>query len=227
MLGVSGKLPASEEDKYTFKNRKINMKYLICFGLLMNSLLCNCQTREKGNIELTPIIGYSASYQLDSFLFGSSSVSGIQLGIYGNYFFNNRWSLRSGLLYQKMGTNNVDFSILTNEYSERTNYVTVPLSVNYHFGTERNWYLNYGLAVGFLTNAEADYNNGNGFVDINNLANSTQFGINGGIGYKFKVSPKFLMVVEKSNLIGLTDSTEQRDGKNFYMSFNIGAVFKI
>ncbi len=203
------------------------MKYLICFGLLMNSLLCNCQTREKGNIELTPIIGYSASYQLDSFLFGASSVSGIQLGIYGNYFFSNRWSLRSGLLYQKMGTNNVDFSIFTNEYSERTNYVTVPLSVNYHFGTERNWYLNYGLAVGFLTNAEADYNNGNGFVDINNLANSTQFGINGGIGYKFKLSPKFLMVVENSNLIGLTESTEQRNGKNFYMSFNIGAVFKI
>ena len=87
------------------------MKYLICFGLLISSLLCNGQTREKGNIELTPIVGYSTSYQLDSFLFGSSAVSGIQLGIYGNYFFNNRWSLRTGLLYQKMGTNDVDFAI--------------------------------------------------------------------------------------------------------------------
>ncbi|MBL7558990.1 outer membrane beta-barrel protein [Olleya sp. YSTF-M6] len=203
------------------------MKYLICFGLLMSSLLCSGQTREKGNIELTPIVGYSASYQLDSFLFGSSSVSGIQLGIYGNYFFNNRWSLRTGLLYQKMGTNNVDFSIFTNEYYERTNYITVPLTVNYHFGSKRNWFLNYGIGVGFLTNAEANYNDGNGFVEINNLANSTQFGINGGIGYKFKISPNFLMVVENSNLIGLTDSTEQRSGKNFYMSFNIGAIFKI
>jgi len=45
------------------------MKYLICFGLLMSSLLSNGQTREKGNIELTPIVGFSASYQLDSFLF--------------------------------------------------------------------------------------------------------------------------------------------------------------
>lgn len=203
------------------------MKYLICYALLINSLLCNSQTREKGNIELTPIVGYSASYQLDSFLFGSSSVSGIQLGIYGNYFFNNRLSLRSGLLYQKMGTNNVNFSIFSNEYSERTNYITVPLTVNYHFGTKRNWYANYGIGIGFLTNAEANYNDGNGFVDINNLSNSTQFGINGGIGYKFKVSPKFIMVVENSNLIALTDSTEQRSGKNFYMSFNIGAVFKI
>lgn len=203
------------------------MKYLICFGLLISSLLCNGQTREKGNIELTPIVGYSTSYQLDSFLFGSSAVSGIQLGIYGNYFFNNRWSLRTGLLYQKMGTNDVDFAIFSSEYSERTNYITVPLTVNYHFGTKRNWYVNYGIDVGFLTNAEANYNDGNGFVDINDLANSTQFGINGGIGYKFKISPNFLMVVENSNLIGLTDSTEQRSGKNFYMSFNIGAVIKI
>ena len=203
------------------------MKYLICFGLLISSLLCNGQTREKGNIELTPIVGYSTSYQLDSFLFGSSAVSGIQLGIYGNYFFNNRWSLRTGLLYQKMGTNDVDFAIFSSEYSERTNYITVPLTVNYHFGTKRNWYVNYGIDVGFLTNAEANYNDGNGFVDINDLANSTRFGINGGIGYKFKISPNFLMVVENSNLIGLTDSTEQRSGKNFYMSFNIGAVIKI
>jgi len=203
------------------------MKYLICFLLFMSSFLCNGQTREKGNIELTQIVGYSTSYQLDSFLFGSSSVSGIQLGIYGNYFFNNRWSLRTGLLYQKMGTNNVDFSIFTNEYSERTNYITVPLTLNYHFGIKRNWYVNYGISVGFLTNAEANYNDGNGCIDINNLANSTQFGMNGGIGYKFKISPKFLMVIENSNLIGLTDSTEQRSGKNFYMSFNIGAVFKI
>ena len=86
--------------------------------------------------------------------------------------------------------------------------------------------MNFGIGVGFLTNTEANYNDGNGFVDINNLANSTQFGINGGIGYKFEISPKFLIVIENSNLIGLTDSTEQKSGKNFYMSLNCGAVFK-
>lgn len=203
------------------------MKYLIYFLLILSSLLCNGQARDKGNIELTPIIGYSASYQLDSFLFGSSSVSGIQLGIYGSYFFNDRWSLRTGLLYQKMGTNDVDFTIFINEYSERTKYITIPLTVNYHFGIKRNWFVNYGIGLGFLTDAEANYNDGNGFISINKFANSTQFGINGGIGYRFKISPKLLVVVENSNLIGLTDSTESQGGKNFYMSFNIGAVFKI
>ena len=203
------------------------MKYLIGFGMLMSCLLCNGQTREKGSIELTPIIGYSASYQLGSLLFGSSSVSGINLGTYGSFFLNNKWSLRTGLLLQKMGTNEIDVSIFNNEYSERTNYLTVPLTVNYHFGTKRNLYVNYGLGIGFLTDAEADYNDGNGFVDINDLANPIQFGIQGGIGYEFKIFPEFIVFVENSNMLGLTDTTEQRSGKNFYMSFNIGAIFKL
>ncbi|MCA0153576.1 outer membrane beta-barrel protein [Winogradskyella vincentii] len=203
------------------------MKYLLCFGIMISSLICNGQIREKGNIELTPIIGYSASNQLDSFLFGSSSVSGIQIGAYGNFFFNNRWSIRIGLLYQRMGTNSVDFFIFTDEYSERTTYLTIPLTVNYHFGTNRNWYINYGAGFGILTNAEANYNDGNGYVDINDFANPTQFGINCGIGYKFNIAPEFLVIVENSNFIGLADSTKQKSGKNFHMSFNVGAIFKI
>lgn len=203
------------------------MKKLFCLGLLISSLLCIGQTRKKGDIELIPIIGYSASYQIHSFLFNSSAVSGLQLGIYGNYFFNNRWSLRSGLLYQKMGTNKVDFFIFYDEYSEKTNYLTIPLTLNYHFGTLRSWYVNYGIAFGILTNAEANYDDGNGFVDIKDLAYPFQFGINGGIGYKFKISPKFIVVVENSNILGLSDTTEQRSGKNFYSSLNLGAVFKI
>lgn len=203
------------------------MKYLLCSFVLLSGFLSNGQIREKGDIEITPIMGYSISYQLQSFLFGSSSVAGIQLGSYGNFFINDRWSLRTGLLYQKMGTNNVDFLIFTDEYSERTNYLTVPLTVNYHFGTERNWYINYGVGLGILTSAEADYNDGNGFVDIKNLANPTQFGLHGGLGYKFEISPKFSLIIESLSSIGLTDSTEQRIGKNFYMSFNVGTVFKI
>lgn len=201
------------------------MKYLI--GMLMSCLLCNSQIRDKGSIELTPIIGYSASYQLGSLLFGSSSVSDIHLGTYGSFFFNNKWSLRTGLLLQKMGTNEIEFSIFNNEYSERTSYLTVPLTVNFHFGTKRNIYLNYGLSIGFLTEAKANYNDGNGFVNINDLANPIQFGIQGAIGYEFKIFPEFIIFVENSNIMGLTDTTEQRSGKNFFMSFNIGAIFKL
>ena len=127
------------------------MKYLICFGLLVSSLLCNSQTREKGDVELTPITRYSSSSQLNTFLLSSSSVYEVQLGIYGNYFLNQWWSLITDLLYQKIGTNNGDFLTFIEEYSERTNYITVPLMVNYyHFGAKRHWCVNYDISVAFL-----------------------------------------------------------------------------
>ena len=108
------------------------------------------QIREKGDIEITPIIGYSSSYQLHSLLFGSSSISGIQ---FGAYYFNNRSSLHSGLLFPKMVAAKIDITIFQNDSSERTHYLTVPITINYHFGSNRNWYVNYGTSIGFLTNA--------------------------------------------------------------------------
>ncbi|MCK7590968.1 PorT family protein [Subsaxibacter sp. CAU 1640] len=203
------------------------MKYLLCFVMTISSLLCNAQVREKGDIEIIPVIGYSISYQLDSFLFGSSSINGIQFGAYANYHFNSRWSLRTGMLYQKMGTNSTDFFIFVNEYSERTNYLTIPLTLNFHFGKNRNWYAHYGPAIGILTKAEANYNDGNGYIDIKSLASTTQFGVNGGIGYKFNIAPQVLGVVENYNFLGFTDSTDQKSGKNFHLSLNLGVIFKI
>lgn len=203
------------------------MKPLFCFVMCLICLFGNSQIREKGTIEVTPIMGYSASFQLGSLLFGSSAVSGIQGGVYGDYYFNSRWSLRTGLLYQQMGTNNVDFSIFANEYSERTNYITVPLTVNFHLGRQRNWYINYGVAIGFLIDAEAKYNNGDEFSDITDLAKPTQFGINSGIGYRFKIAQELFIVLENSYLLGLTDTTKHRTGKNFYVSLNLGVLLKI
>lgn len=158
---------------------------------------------------------------------GSSSVPGVQFGVYGNYFFNDRWSFRSGLLYQRMGAEKIDFAIFNNEYSERTNYLTLPLTINLHFGKARNWYVNYGVSVGALTNAEADYYDGNGYVNIRDVAYPFQVGLNGGIGFKFEVSPKFSIAIDNSNMLGLTKTTEEKKGNNFYVSFNIGTIFKL
>ncbi|WGD33752.1 porin family protein [Olleya sp. YS] len=207
--------------------RKNNIKKLLCLTLLLSSFLCIGQTRDKGNIELTPIIGYSASYNIGSFIFGSSPSSGIHIGVYGNYYLNNRWSLQSGLLYQNMGTEKVKFFIFSDDYKEKSNYLTIPLIVNYHFGANRNWYFNYGVSLGFLTKIEGNYDDGNGYVDIIDIGNPIQFGLNSGIGYKFEISPNLTIVIDNYNMIGLTDTTDQRNAKNFYMSFNLGAVFKI
>lgn len=195
------------------------MKKLLCFGLLLSSFVSLSQIREKGTIELTPIVGYSTSSHIHAIYFGSSPVAGVQLGVYGNYFLNNRWSLRSGLLYQGMGTEKIYFAIFRSDYSERTKYITLPLTINLHLGSTRKWYANYGVSVGVLTSAKADYYDGNGYVDIKDVANPFQVGLNGRIGYKFEVSPKFSIAVDNSNMLGLTKTTEEKKGNNFLYEF--------
>lgn len=201
-----------------------NTFYLI---LLLLPFMGASQIREKGTIELMPIVGHSTSYHIHSLFLGSSYVSGVQLGVYGDYYLNDRWSFRSGLLYQSMGTEKIYFAIFKNNYSEKTNYITLPLTMNIHFGSTRKWYVNYGVSVGALISAKADYYDGNGYVDIKKDANSFQFGLNGGIGYKIEVSPKFSIAIDNSNMLGLTKTTKEKNGRNFYASFNLGAVFKI
>lgn len=203
------------------------MKKLFCTALLAVPLLSPAQLREKAAIEITPIIGKSSSLHTHSFWGGSASVSGVQLGVYGDYYFTDRWSLRSGLLYQRMGAKELDFFIFNDDYSERTNYLSLPVAVNFHFGRKRNWYINYGLSVGALLKAKVDYSDGNGEVTITDQANAFQFGLISGFGYKIPVSPNLSLQLDNSNFAGFTPTTQERKGSNFYMSFNIGIVFNV
>lgn len=200
------------------------MRKFLSIVFLLISLLSIGQVREKGNIELTPIIGYSLSNHMPSYFFGSTPVSGIQLGLFTNYFFNHKWSLRSGILYQKMGANNIGIFSLTDKYSEKTNYITLPLMVSYHFGKSRNWHINYGASIGVLTKAKANYHDGNGFINIKEIAKPIQFGIHGGFGYKYQISPKLIITIENSNILGLTKTTKEKKGMNFFMSYNFGMI---
>jgi long-subunit fatty acid transport protein len=63
----------------------------------------SAQERTKGEVEITPFIGYQESF------FNGDNVSeldyrgAIKFGANVDYFFNDRWSLRSGLIYDSMG----------------------------------------------------------------------------------------------------------------------------
>jgi hypothetical protein len=60
----------------------------------------SAQSREKGTFELTPQIGYSsANYYGNQVTASNTPMSTVTYGVGADYFFNDRWSLRSGLLY--------------------------------------------------------------------------------------------------------------------------------
>lgn len=176
----------------------------------------NAQSREKGAIELIPQIGYSsANYYGDNV--NNSSLTAVTLGVGADYFFNDRWSLRSGLHFQTMG------SKLTSSYEEKLNYITLPVNANWHFGSTRKWNLNFGPSFGLLMSAKG------GGEDIKDLANSFQFGLAYGIGYKIEVNEKFSILIDFQGMTGLSEVPKDSDFslKNAYSAFNVGGVFKL
>jgi len=134
--------------------------------------LSNAQIKDKGTIEITPKIGSSSFSEYNQ---GNSteSNSGVSFGVTTDYYFNNRWSLRSGLIFDKMGGKYQYNSI---NIEDKINYVSIPINANWHFGGTRKWNLNFGLSPSFLTSAST-----NG-MDIKDGLESFQMGFSYGIG---------------------------------------------
>ncbi len=186
-------------------------------AVVLTATFANAQAREKGTIELIPYLGFSTSnyYGADT---GSanSSLSAVAYGLAGDYFFNKTWSLRSGLLFQTMGTELPGLK-------EKLNYLTIPVNANWHFGSTKKWNLNFGPSFGFLMSAKDNSQ------DIKDLANTTQIGLNYGIGYKIAVSDKISILIDYQGMTGLSDVSKDSSTniKNAYGSFDVGCVFKL
>ena len=193
-------------------------KVILTIAVVLTATIANAQLREEGAIELAPQIGYSSSNY-----FGGDAgslnnpVTGVALGITGDYFFNNRWSIRSGILFQKMGTEVAGFE-------DNLSYVTIPVNANWHFGSTRKWYLNFGPSLSILTTAKNE--NGD---NIKDFFNTTQIGLNVGIGYKIEVAKNFSVLIDYQGVSGLTDIIKDSEfsTSNNFGSFNVGGVFKI
>lgn len=181
---------------------------LLCVGMTY------AQQREKGTIELIPQVGFSISNFYGNDTSDNDAISTLSIGVGADYYLNNRWSIRSGLHYQTMGSD-VSDTILG------LSYLTVPLNANWHFGKERKWNLNFGPSVGLLTYAKL------GDLDVKDDFNKVQVGFNVGIGYKFELTKKLSLLVDYQGMAGLTNAAKEATLKNGYGSVNVGAVFKL
>lgn len=199
------------------------MKKKLCFGLLLGSLFGFSQQREKGTIEVTPIIGYATSNYYASENLSNDPISSVNFGVNGDYYFHNRWSLRSGLLLQTMGSEYSVPELGIGNIEEKLTYLTIPVNANWHFGSTRKWNLNFGPSFGFLMSAKANDE------DIKDLVNSFQFGLNYGIGYKIEIKENIGILIDYQGMSGLTEVPKEGDVKfkNAYSAFNIGCVIKL
>jgi len=189
-------------------------KIALCIALFACSFGFS-QVREKGTIEIIPTVG---STQSGTSLF-TNDRSSIRLGLLGDYYFNDRWSVRSGIELLNMG----DSGFLFIQRGLELNYINIPIHANWHFGSTRKWNLNFGLTPGFLTKAEE-----NG-MDVSNVVESFQLGFAYGIGYKLEITENFGFLFDVQAFAGLTNygSNSGSDEQNVAASWSIGAVLKL
>lgn len=191
-------------------------KLFMTTALAVSVLLCaNSQSRDQGNIEVTPYIGYSSYFHNGDHVEGTSSRNAVRFGVSGDYYFNDRWSLRSGLNYDTMGVKAGRSELVSD-------YLSIPLNANWHFGSTRKWNLNFGVTPSFLLKGEIDND------DVKDLMKSFQLGISYGIGYKLEVSESFSLLLDTQGFFGLSEVYDTEDALkrlNAGSSFNLGGVF--
>lgn len=189
---------------------------LFLVGILMGSAGVLAQNRESGTIELIPFVGFSSSNIDGDYVEDLKDRESFNLGAVGDYYFNDRWSIRSGMIYSRMGA-----SVFGSDLE--MDYLNIPLNANWHFGSTRKWNLNFGFTPGFLLQAEAEG------VDLKEFVESFQLCLSFGIGYKLEITEKFSVLFDYQALYGFTDLNSQGQDTNYNYSscLNIGAVFAL
>jgi hypothetical protein len=181
-----------------------------------------------GTTEFGFDVGYNSSYLIESQSgYNSDFVSGFNVGVSADHYFSDNWSLKVKVIYDQKGWGNGFITTPTGEYDNvnfKLNYVTVPVLANWHFGRTRNWYLNFGPYVGFLTSAKETTDN----IDVKDSFNSVDGGIALGIGIKIPISDRAKFFIEYDGQGGVTNIFKDSGGDNFQNlreSFNIGINF--
>jgi hypothetical protein len=200
-------------------------KILLPLITLISFSFANAQTKEKGTVEITPKIGYS-SFGENNEGENTDSNSGVAYGATADYYFNNRWSLRSGLVFNKMGAT---YEYIGGEWEDKLNYLSIPLNANWHFGSTRKWNLNFGLSPSFFLNGEVNDATGNSMEIPKSALESFQLGLTFGIGYKIEITEKFGILLDYQGFAGLTNINKSSSSKitNNGDGFNIGGVIQL
>ena len=103
---------------------------------------------------------------------GASSIVAIHLGGFAEFKINDKFAVQPELIYSAQGANISDMGVST---TFNLNYINIPVMAKYYVADAFS--LEAGPQIGFLMSAKA------GSLDVKELCNSTDFGINLGAGY--------------------------------------------
>ena len=179
---------------------------------------------KSGDFTLAPQLGLNLSNYTSSENLNNKVRTAFNVGVIAEYYFNDRWSLRSGLVYDSKGTK---ITSSGQDYIDKLNYIAIPLHANWHFGSNRNWFLNFGPTVGFLASAKGDTPGGE--IDIKDaIESSFDAGLGAGIGYKFDIADATQLYIQYQGYNGFIDLFNADFSVfNATSAFNLGVVFQL
>ena len=199
-------------------------KWIVPALFLTMTAVVFCQS-DKGDFTLAPQIGVNFStYAANDVSYDARTA--FAAGIIAEYYFSDRWSFRSGLLYDPMGAKDAGDNI------DKLNYMSIPLNANWHFGSGRNWYLNFGPTLAILLSATSEFSDPRmQDLDIKEAISDFDIGLSLGIGYKFDIAENTQMTIDYQGYGGFVSLEEQNflpfDIRNSRSAFNLGVVLKL
>jgi len=193
------------------------MKKNIIFAFLLFSAVSTfSQLRTKGTVEIAPFISYQISVLEETFIY-TSDRSSASYGAKIDYYFNDRWSLRTGVQYDQLGNDENNGFFQSEQF--HVNYISIPLNANWHFGSTRKWNLNFGLTPSFKVSSDVAQNS--------ESINSTILNLSYGIGYKLALTEQLSLLFDIQSLISFGDLYESQtnDSQSLSGSYGLGLVF--
>jgi outer membrane protein W len=194
------------------------------FIILGSYVLTSAQ--QKGSVEFGADVGLNTSY-LYSSISSSDIILGLNAGLSADYYFSRSWSIKIKAIYDQKGygggNSQVGDGPVNNNVDFRFNYITIPVTANWHFGRTNNWYLDFGPYIGFLTSAKETDNN----LDVSSAVNNIDAGLALGIGLKIPISNHQKFFIEYDGQSGATNAYNDSYNKvqNLRESINIGIDF--
>jgi len=198
--------------------------FTILLGVLCLSTVAFAQT--NGTTQFGIQVGYNSS-SITSNNLSATFRSGFNAGVSIEHYFSERWSFKGKVLSDQKGWADGFFLVSVNNspigYATNFDYIDIPLLANWHFGHTKKWYLNFGPYIGFLTSAKLASDN----TDIKSFFNSTDGGLDLGIGVKFPIAGQIRLFIEYNGQAGVVNiNNDSRSTiRNATGALNIGLTF--
>lgn len=216
------------------------MKKLL-FSIVIASIgLLNVHAQDKGSFEFGIAAGLNYSEVTlinintdENITLNAGHLFRMNIGASAEYYFSDMWGIKLKVIRDGKGFS--DGIIFGDNFQQNTdfelNYLSVPVMVNFHFGSRRNWYANVGPYVGFLTDVDDSENLGEELgIDLKEGFKSTDVGLAFGVGYKLKIVENFKLFVEFDGQKGFLEIFQENQLDpitNTRLSLNIGGLFSL